>query len=736
MALGSDGEKYYKKLDFKSRICVEKCPTDNSMGLPCLSRAVVSSTLTGQMDKDQVIKFEIMQSVSEQPSYPTEVWKNRLCVPLASAPDGIRDEVIAGRHKLSGKVTTAIASVTAAWPLFIAVASIAAILGYLFLWGLRKVAGPMIMVSLCLSVIISVAIAVFFLIGLFFSPYDNKGWYYQLNPIFLSIYGETAKVVSFLVGVLALGMAWLLGTTTKHAYQKIDESMGLIYASTECIFDRNSICVFNPIVPLIGSAANLVVIAILAAFYSIVSAVGDFKYNDIKVNSEYVESLGGEVIYPKHWTWALNFYIFMSIWILEVTLGMTQMVISYVVCTWFFTPITRIENTDISSMPFRNAYQGFGEHVDNIRVHGVDGIYGGYRGGYIEHDTVRGRGKVLVVPMGWKHPNGRDFLPEVSHFEEKPHSFITSTEGLCCAITHLGGILKAAWPILLTRPFRMVSNLIRFFMTSAKRDTKPLIQDPKENQSLEEDPTTEGILWAFAGLYNGFVNHYFGGFCKDAYVDMILHDSDFAGASREVNEFITRQGGTIAFLHGTTSVYEMIAICLITLLSAGTGFILLTCVEDFSSPQGKFYVEDPFFITAMCTVIASMVSFMFMSLFNNTADTLLYVFAFARKHARAERMYPLVDPNDPDRVTPMCLLDLFGKEMLEAPNEVFKASAASQMTRLHHAHKRFAGTAYNFVTGNHSTILHGNAERETLLKKSTTGRSGVTGAPGRTNTAR
>lgn len=714
---------YPRKLDYNSRTCVSSCPSSNTSTIPCLGRAFVypkpSQGGVGQngITYLQSLTFEISQSVSDQISYPTELWHGKLCRALEGAPNGLRNELITGRHAVSAHIAGAVGNIRNGFPILIIVTVLACALGYLFLWGMRKFAGPLILISLIAGIAVLAVGAFFFLIGIFFSPYDESSAYYQYNFIYRSIYGEQARVLTFLTGVALGALAYLMLQTTRHAYLKIDEAVGIIFAATECIFDWGAYITLNPVVPLISAFVTLTLVFMLVFFYAIAASVGDIQSRSISVNSHSYESLAKEITYPPMWNLALALYVFGSIWICETVLGMMQMVTSYIVCCWFFTPIQDVPNDDPVSMPFRQAYSGYGEHVENVRVHGVDGVYGGYRGGYIEHDTVRGRGKVLVVPVGWKHPNGRDFLPEVASIQHKPHSCAAGIEGFFISIRHFGSLLRGAWPILLSRPLRMAAQLIKFMMTKAERD----LTGPLPKYIVEEEETTlASLCFSFGGLYTGFTAHYFGGYCKDAFVDIVLQATDWKKASSDVHDFVLKAGGAVAFLHGTVSIYEMMAVFFITVISSSTGYIIMTCASVFNDPSGALYIDDPLWMTVLALVLSGMVAFKFMSLFNNTSDTLLYTFAWARELKSVEGFPHLYGE---DGILPGCLVDLFAKELQYAPNEAFKGQTGSHMTRFHHMHKRIAGDAYNLITGQHSTILHGDPAKDTLVKKSTAGKS-------------
>jgi len=707
---GLDG-KYPSTLDFNSKTCVAECPTDNDTQIACISRPyVLPKPTNGGVGADNVqylktLSFEITQSVFWQTSYPTEIYKGQMCVPNWEAPNGLRDSLIMGPHAQESTFSEAFGSLRNAWPVLLGVAVLANILAYLYILLLRYFAGPLLLLSLVFGAILVGVFAIFFLVGIFFSPYDENGGYNMWNPIYRSVYGEQARLLTFLMGVFLAAICALMIRTTRHSVDRIDEAVGLIHAALECIFDTNSLFTIR-LVPLVAAAAILAVLALLLYCFMLILSVGAVDGRGIVINDETYESMMKKTHYPHFWPFVIFFYVIGVIWIMELMLGMTQFVISYDVCSWFFKGITRTPNQDRVSQPFKEAYKHYGPVVENVRVHGVDAVMGGKRTGYIEEDTVRGRGKVLVVPIGEKHPDGRDFNPEIAEIEHKPHQLLWSTEGFCACCVHIGTMVLASWPVMLTRPLRMAGHIIKFLLTpsSFSVDRKPYAE--------EEINSFYGLLVQFGGLASGWINFYFGGYSKDAYIDIILNASKWEDASEDVHDFVLKAGGAVAFLHGMTSIYEMIAIFFVVVLSSFTGYCVMSNVATFNDNESTWYIKDPLAMTYLALVISLVVSFNWIALFNNAADTLLYVFAWAREK-QGDDDFPELAP--PDGVCPESLLSILRQELEQAPTEAFKSDSKSQNNRFNHAHSKFMSQAKTFATAGRG----GDAgERESLLRSS------------------
>lgn len=745
----STGE-YPNRLDFKSKTCVSECPGVNGSLIDCISRPLVfprekdcategcvqqlANGVNVQIRKS--VTWEISQSISQQYSYPTEPYRGELCVPFWDAPNGLRDQLISGPHSSTSSLAQAFGSVMNAWPVLLIVFGVATLLSVIFLFLMSRYAGLVLLISLGLEAFLIGFIGAFLAVGIFFSPFDETGSYYQWNPIYRSVYGESARVLTFFLGLLNIGLCILMCRAAKHSIARIDEAIGIIHASFEFIFPEamipfgkpetapysqwfQSSLLFLILVPFVSAVVVCAVVGGLMYAYMLVMSAGAVESRGVWINSQAFPSLSKQVTKPLDgvlWDLCVLIYGAGMIWTAELMIGMIQYVTTFCVCEWFFFPIKDVPNDDKSSQPFIAAYGKYGQKVENVRVHGVDAVLGGRRTGYIENDTQRGRGKVLVVPIGQRGPDGRDFLHERATIEVKAHEFGWVGSGLYALFrSHVGSLLWLSWPVFLSRPFRMLSEVIKFLLT-------PPSDVVIRNAYIEDDPKTlYDIIVALGGLFTGFINHRFGGFSRDTYVDLVLRGSNASGAAGHVQEFILKAGGVIAFMHGMTRIYEIVGVFFLSAVSTLVGFCMMTSMDMFREPTGSNYIEDPAAMTFLCLLISVLVAFNWMSLFSNTADTLLYCFLWTRKElAKRDTVIPPLDheqcrERNRDKYCPNALLSILASETAEAPAEAFKADSKSNLTRFNHAHKKFLDSTVAYATGK-QTNLFGDGERESLLK--------------------
>eukprot|EP00931_Biecheleriopsis_adriatica_P039981 TRINITY_DN22877_c0_g1_i1.p1 TRINITY_DN22877_c0_g1~~TRINITY_DN22877_c0_g1_i1.p1 ORF type:complete len:813 (-),score=142.82 TRINITY_DN22877_c0_g1_i1:120-2558(-) len=716
-------------LDFKSKTCVSSCPGLNQTLIPCIARPFVfprerNCATEGCVENGVQIRksvtWEISQSISYQSSYPTELYRGELCVPQWDAPYGLRDSMISGPTSSVSQQAQAFGSILHALPVLGIVFLFATLLSLSFLFVMSHFAAPVLFIALGLGAFMVGFVGCWLTVGIFFSPFDETGGYQQWNPIYRSVYGESARVLTFFLGLVNIGVCVLMCRATQHSIGRVDEAVGMIHAAFEFVFphDRSSLF-FLLLVPFLSAAVVCILMGVLIFCYTLMLSAGAVEAQGVWINGKPYPSLSKSVTKPLDgslWDVATFIYGFGMIWFAEVMVGVIQYVTSYCVCTWFFVPIQPKDIPDNSSQPFIDAYEKYGTKVD-VRVQGVDAVVrGGKRTGYIEDDAERGRGQVLVVPIGQTGPDGGDFYEETAEIEIKKHECDWVCEALGAALgPNLGSLIYLAWPVFLSRPFRMIAEVLKFLLT-------PPSDNVIRNAYIEDDPKTlYDIIVALGGLVAGFVNHWFGGYSRDAHADIILRGVDAMTAAGDVQEFVLKAGGVVAFMHGMTRIYEIIGVFFTAGISSFVGFSVMTSVSSFRDADGSLYVEDPMAMTFLCMLVSTLVAFNWMSLFSNTSDTLLYVFLWTRKQlAKDDGTMPPLDweaceENGKQRYCPSAILSILQTETDEAPAEAFKAGSKSNLTRFNHAHKKFFDSAAAFATGKNSNLF-GDGERDSLLQ--------------------
>jgi hypothetical protein len=678
---------YPISLNPQSAACVKSCPTNTSDSIACLMKEFRNFTdlgylKSGNLTFRETLNLDITQTVTLQQSYPTEVFHERFCVPTKSEDNMLRSFIVDGPLRQQTRIAMAVASFRHAWPVIIVTALLAVILGLCYLYALKNYAGPLIFASLITAAVLMAILGVFYVFGIFMNPWNTEGTYQQLNLIFRTFPGWAGYAYSVLVGGFLLLLAAALAWTTYSSIDKIDESIGVIQAACDCMFASGPGKFDLLTHPIIFGVSMMVLIVLLVYGGLCISTIGSMRDDDIHFNDEAIEGLRKEFVQPAGWYWVLVFYVFCSIWLLEVTIALSQFVVSFAVCSWYFVKLDEKEGTD-NSLPYLDAAKGkHQKKVDNVRVHGVEGTQG-ERSGYVENGP---QGKVLVVPIGRRGPGAKDFMTVDDHNWEKDMEFGICLQGTTCALWyHLGSLALGALIVPVTRPLRWTAQAIKALLGSGKGD-----QDQPNGGVYDdnEDKPILGICTGGCGLLAGVLDHIFGGYGKMAYADIVLSSSDFWTAGKDAFNFVVQAGGVVAFLHGGTALYEMIGIFCITVTCGFLSHIMLTHIPWFSHEDSAWYVSAPWMMTLLSSFSSLLIAHGFMSLFNVTADTLLYVFAWSRKwYADDIRKY-----------CPPSLRNLVSEEMDVAPTAGLEPQGNTTMTRFSHALSTYKGQAKAVMT--------------------------------------
>lgn len=682
---------YPRTLNPESSACVETCPTNTSDEIPCLMKEFRNFTQLGYLENGnltflETLNLDITQTVTKQKSYPTEKFHERFCVPrVKELPDGSEDNtlrsfIVNGPLRQQTRIAMAVASFRHAWPVIIVTALLAVILGLGYLYVLKSYAGPLIFASLITASVLMAILGVFYVLGIFFSPWNNEGAYQQLNLIFRTFPGWAGYAYSVLVGGFLLLLAAALAWTTYSSIDKIDESIGVIQAACDCMFASGPGKFDLLAHPIIFGFSMMVLIVLLVYGGLLISTVGSLRDDDIHFNDEHIKGLKRMFVQPPCWHLVLVFYGFCSIWLLEVIVALSQFVVSYAVCSWYFEPLDEKDGPD-NSLPYLDAAKGkHQKKVDNVRVHGVEGTQG-ERSGYVENGP---QGKVLVVPIGRRGPGAKDFMPVDDHNWEKDMQC-----GICLQATttalwfHLGSLALGALIVPITRPLRWSAQAIKALLGSGKGDQD---QSGGVYDDIEDKPIL-GICTGGCGLLAGVLDHIFGGYGKIAYVDIVLCSSNFWTAGKDAFNFVVQAGGVVAFLHGGTALYEMIGVFCITVICGFLSHIMLTRIPWFSHEDSAWYVSAPWMMTLLSSLTSLLIAHGFMSLFNVTADTLLYVFAWSRKHYLDEIK----------KYCPPSLKNLVSEEMDVAPTGGLEPHGNTTLNRFSHALSTYKGQAKQAV---------------------------------------
>jgi hypothetical protein len=131
---------------------------------------------------------------------------------------------------------------------------------------------------------------------------------------------------------------------------------------------------------------------------------------------------------------------------------------------------------------------------------------------------------------------------------------------------------------------------------------------------------------------------------KDAYDDVVIRANDFDNANEKAHNLLEHNHKIVQFLyrdHSQTTI-NLIGVTSISGLTSLVVYLLVTKLDIYSDPVSNLYIADPFLITFLTMILTAYIAFGFMTLWDHTADTLLYCYAWSRRwdHKTVEKYIP------------------------------------------------------------------------------------------------
>lgn len=113
-------------------------------------------------------------------------------------------------------------------------------------------------------------------------------------------------------------------------------------------------------------------------------------------------------------------------------------------------------------------------------------------------------------------------------------------------------------------------------------------------------------------------------------------------------QFVLSQAAGIAVLNGACFIAEAAGV--LTISAAGYFLTdeVIGRVDRWSNPASEYYVAEPFIVACIAAVICGAIAIIFMLVFDQAADTLLYVYADNKER----------DPHSVETYAPGTLRDL------------------------------------------------------------------------------
>lgn len=124
--------------------------------------------------------------------------------------------------------------------------------------------------------------------------------------------------------------------------------------------------------------------------------------------------------------------------------------------------------------------------------------------------------------------------------------------------------------------------------------------------------------------------------CKDGFDDVVIRANDFDQGCAKAHELLEHNHKIVQFLyrdHSQTTI-NLIGVGSISSFTTILVYLLVVNLDLYKESTSPMYVADPYLVAFLTWLLSAYIAFGFMTLWDHTADTLLYCYAWARRWNR------------------------------------------------------------------------------------------------------
>lgn len=346
--------------------CIAECPTSpSSQQVACLQAALNwndedANSVAGSV-KNYVFWSE--QSVVKSYPYETELFGGRYCLPKDVT---LRDEVLHSASFRSERIQAFWGSFKDIWLVMFFAVLLSIGLGFVYIASAKVVAKYIIYAFLFVAMAIFYCLGIFFILALIpLIPGVDKVFdgYEAANPVYSRHTDVSAGVISAVIGIICI----TIGCSFTGYFNSIAESMvrqyDLMCVAWECITAMPQML----ILPVVSAMMKFFLYWILLSNFTYLMSVGWIEDRRIIINGEERQGLSRVYHYDwSYWFWVL-YYIFGSVWILELVNCFDHFITSFAVLSWWYTPV---ENGSKAHPPpsamLMGAHDAFAYHFGSL----------------------------------------------------------------------------------------------------------------------------------------------------------------------------------------------------------------------------------------------------------------------------------------------------------------------------------------------------------------------------------
>jgi hypothetical protein len=378
-------------LNLEDPICVDECPTDDETLLPCPQPSkTIGPILSGAGGSGDppgvgVLTTEIVQKIEAVPTYPTEVFASKYCIPkdITLAKELLENGPMSGTMN---QVMQAVGSVRRAWYLLAGIALFSVALGYGYLIFMKIFAKPLVYGALIILVVSLLGAGSYMIwsapIATVPANAVIEGGNATLGSVaqtavdagittnevlrqnlFANVAGQYAEQTSYVIGgiCLVLGIVFLIMLFC--ARESIDVACACVAEAANTMFAMPSLL----LQPAFEVGSKLIALSILLYGLGWLFSTGDIKAQSAVIGGQTIRGVHRSFEYSEEQIYYILYYILGVFWVDELFTAMSQFVVSYSVVLYYFCPKDEYGYKETPTFPlFRGYFVGFVFHLGTL----------------------------------------------------------------------------------------------------------------------------------------------------------------------------------------------------------------------------------------------------------------------------------------------------------------------------------------------------------------------------------
>jgi len=551
--------------------------------------------------------------------YNSTARDGRYCLPTEPT---LQDAIFTGPLNHWERLYRSVGSFQDCWePIFVAtIVAIVVCFPYVYIIGSLKNSGKYLITFTLVTVyVLFLLIGVFFLLSVstyFDSSSSFQTWYQDQNTFFQRGSVSDATTTSIIIGAVSLLLSSVPLGLLLNVTSEFEHTHELTHASFEALMKMQSVLCM----PVFLAILKYLVLWFFLSNMMTLCAVGTFDDYRIQVEGQLWEGLSRKY-YFDHKIWpGIMLYAYGGIWMFETVTSLGQFLISYCSVLFYFTHKVEDEKVPLPKVALDGLHKAFRYHFGSILLGAswlwlfrVQRVFRWFKNESIVNGDseccsccsfatpcIQSIGKLIDSARGGS-PSKRK-KDEVKAGKQKVKG--GGTELACMFVgavffTGIGaGVGAGGWEVGSSIVGGIVGAAIGYVISTVLAD--------EEHSPIE-------LEWS-----------------KNGYHDVVIRAQHYLQAMEKALKYIRSHEGVDMYTGFCQSI-TIVGVIWIGGIGAVTCYAIIANTDRYNNDANSTFIQDPMMVSFVAFCLCGSIAYDFCALLDNTADALLYCYAFNRK---------------------------------------------------------------------------------------------------------